>query len=852
MSSVHTIAEDGFPADPMIVLDLRPGAADLFSHEGLRAAVNGQLRAAGRPEPADGHYRFLLIDTPDGLETRQSVYERVIGYGRKASVLALAVGALPDARRHAGPPPADVWDPLALPGDGPGPLPSQGHGPRLARPAALQNQDCGLLWVGDLRAARLAGDPEVAADDPDALAVLVDVLCGLFDKVLAALAGLSESAAVPAVRFLEHDLSPAARGRAWTEALERLAGAAERTAGPARPELPGPVETLLAGHGDAAGRPRCVPGGRLDGSRRRCAEAVDALRDSHRRLRGPGGLLEAGAGRRAAAAVEDAGAALRRHRALVVEALQHDTPHDTATGTPPGSPAEPEVVLPEYDGSRDELRGSLRSCAENLLERGLALRDVSARLVALSEEVAPASGAELVAEAEQRIPPERLDRISSRRPFTVRASATRTVPLAFCAGLLSALAPWPATLGALAVLLAAAGGCVRAGLLRPGGVGRTPLPAALTVMGALVPGAVAGALLSGVLPLPVWAPVVGIGGGLALAWFLVVRCWREAVDDWWRRTGAPDAAALLGELDRLLTDGARRRWWAAGHRRYVADLARTTAGALRAAAKTAEEFAGQAGAPRAWRSPDDGWQDAPPADPPGPVHVGPAAGEDPDPPAGPRWLGREAGDGGPALVDTLRDDLGAAVLTALEPHWASVQRGHGSAVPSDTVDSGLRQVFTTARRHLDRHGVIAPPPFARRHERTGDTEALLGIAPRRPVDDPADAPGRQPVELVTVEQSALLSKDPSLVRQISFAPHTAAARTDTGADTAQEERGATTPATFPGRYSGTLRLVPLRHGVIKNIRQYADATDDRPGGHAFHTESAGGGPRRLEDDGTPW
>ncbi|MER7575134.1 hypothetical protein [Streptomyces sp. NPDC126514] len=849
---VHTIAGDGSPTGPLIVLDLRTGAAELTGHEGLRATVNGQLRDAGRPEPASGHYRFLLIDTPDGLTSHQSVYEQAIGYGRRSSVLALVVGALPTPQQPDPPPPLDAWDPLAVLGDEPVPTPSTGLGPRLTRPAALQNRDCGLLWAGDLRAARIAGDPEVTADDPAALSVLVDVLGGLFDTVLASLSGLDDSVAVPAVRFLEHDLSPTARARAWAEALQRLAGSLDPTDGPARPELPGPVATLLSGPGSEANRPRRLPGGRLDASHRRCAESIAALRTAHTRLRGPGGLLEAGPGRRAAAAVEDTAAALRHHRGLILETLQHDTPLGTGAGPrPDGGPAGPEVVMPEYAGSREELRGSLRARAEDLLERGVALRDVSARLVALSEQVAPASGAEVLTEVEQRVPPGRLDRVSPRRPFTVRASFSRTAPPAFGAGLLSALAPWPGTLGALVVLLAAVGGCLRVGLHRPGGLGGNPLPAALVVLTALLPGTAAGVLLASAQPLPAWAPPVGLGVALMLAWILVVRCWHGAVDDWWRRTGATEATGLLGELDRLLADGAWQRWWAAEHRVYTADLARTTAGALRAAAATAEHFAEQAGAPRIRPETDDGWQDALTADTPDPVDGGWSTGEDMDPLAGPRWLGREAGDGGPALVDTLRGDLGAAVLAALEPHWSGTHRGQGAAARPETVDAGLRRIFTTARRHLDRHGVIAPPPFARRGERSEDTEALLGIAPRHPMDGLDDAQGLEPVELVTAEQSALLSKDPALVRQIRFAPHTATARPEAGQG-AHEGQGSTTLATFPGRYSGTLRLTPLRHGVIKSVRQYADAWDNRADDHEFHTEGAGGGPRRREDDGTSW
>ncbi|HEY8979728.1 MAG TPA: hypothetical protein VIU15_09130, partial [Streptomyces sp.] len=104
---------------PVIVLDLRSGAGDLAGAAGLRDAVTGRLREAGRPEPADEHYRFLLIDTPAGLGVRHGVYERVIGYGKRTSVLALVVGELASADEPVAPgrgAPGGSWDPLAAPG----------------------------------------------------------------------------------------------------------------------------------------------------------------------------------------------------------------------------------------------------------------------------------------------------------------------------------------------------------------------------------------------------------------------------------------------------------------------------------------------------------------------------------------------------------------------------------------------------------------------------------------------------------------------------------------------------------------------------------------------------------------
>ncbi|MEU6355075.1 hypothetical protein ABZ896_38150, partial [Streptomyces sp. NPDC047072] len=84
-------------AHAVIVLDLRSGAHTLASPGALRAAVQEQLRTEGLPEPGNGHYRFLLLDTPRGLMDHHSLYEMILGYGTKAWLLGLVVGDLPDA-----------------------------------------------------------------------------------------------------------------------------------------------------------------------------------------------------------------------------------------------------------------------------------------------------------------------------------------------------------------------------------------------------------------------------------------------------------------------------------------------------------------------------------------------------------------------------------------------------------------------------------------------------------------------------------------------------------------------------------------------------------------------------------
>ncbi|HEY8981731.1 MAG TPA: hypothetical protein VIU15_19365, partial [Streptomyces sp.] len=611
------------------------------------------------------------------------------------------------------------------------------HGPRLTRPAALRGESCGLLWAGDLRAARTAGDPDVTPDDPRALSVLVDVLCGLFDDVLTRLADLPDCAAVPAVRFLEHDLSPGARDRAWTDALHRLAGEIEQPSPDGKLDL----GDLLDGGGADV---RTVPGGRLARSRAHCVHSLDAL-DRARRGGAP------------AEALGDAAEALEGHRALIGEVLGHE------------DPPEGEVAVTPSALTREEPAGALRAATEQLLDQGTPLRGVAARLVALAEEVLPASAGEVADEADRRCPPARIGRLNPQQPFTVRPAFLLTV----LAGIVSGCVP------VVAVVVLAA---LWAGLRN--------LRAGLLASAAFLPGAAAGFAVGRVVSLPVWTPVPALACGLLAAWLSARLSRRAAADEWWRTSGADDARRVLTDLDTLLAQGAARRWWAAAHRRDLADLARADAGLLRAAADTAQECAG---VPRprqgAYDSLGEGLRLVPP-------EMSDAPGETPS--DVPRWLGREAGEGGPALVATLRDDLDAAVRTALRRHAG---RGRG--------DTDVRVLFAAARRHLDRHGVVAPSPHRPGASRP-DTEALLGVAAREPDDDGADL-----VELVTPEQSALLSKDPGRTGRIRFAPH-AVRRPAWAGDQ---------PVLFPGRYSGTLRLTPLRHGVIRTVRRSATDAD---------------------------
>ncbi|WP_425246495.1 hypothetical protein [Streptomyces sp. NEAU-NA10] len=880
----------------VIVLDLRSGAHRLATPGALRAAVQEQLRNEGLPEPGNGHYRFLLLDTPRGLMDHHSLYEKILGYGTKAWMLGLVIGDLPDAEdartpsggRNGGRPATDPDDAGA-------------YRRRLVRPAALHGPDSGLLWAGDLRAARTAGDP-VRPDDPEALAVLVDLLRGLFDETLETLARFPEAVAVPGVHVLEHDLSGAARARAWREALTRFAG--ERYTGAQRAgdddasriELPKPVDELVAGRPAGPVPGHRTPGGAADRAYTGCSSALDEAYAGWAQLSGFGGLL-LGTGRRGVEAALDAAShGLSGYRTLVLKALQ-----DGAAGPSASTPestlllTELGVRIPSYSGSREAVADGLQRLAERMLGERLALRSVAERFAALSEQVAPAPSAGLLTEADRRCPPELPQRVSAEQHFGVAAITPGQLAGAVIACGLATLCAWPGTLTVLAVLTVLVGGSLLARSHRPGHAssGSASAGVAAQVVAAAA-GAAGGHFLTRVVMVPSWAGLLGALCGVGLALVLVAVRWRRAVDAWWELTGADDARRALDALDALLAEAVFRQRWAAEERLYCADAARMVAGVLRGAATSADELDGRQEDPdRATTGAGGGWEErdredtvpGPAADFPGSQErpdwmpapdpysrtapagqpdrgpapagtdtaVGVGAGADPgaDPlrGAGPRWLDREAGEGGPRLVDTLVDDLTDTLVHALGLYWGVVARGQAGVGALTDVEQRIARMLEVTRRHLFTQGVVSPPPYARSADRRGSAEGLLGIGHQRVADaiEP-DPQGRRMVDLTSEDQVPLLSRDPTTVEWIRFAPQAVWKGTDAhgggGAETGEARQA---PVTVPegvhsrsvwtptGRYAGLLKLVPLRLGVVTSVR-LREWAEERPasGEHSWY------------------
>lgn len=876
-------------AHAVIVLDLRSGAHTLAGPGALRAAVQEQLRAEGLPEPGNGHYRFLLLDTPRGLMDHHSLYEKILGYGAKAWMLGLVVGDLPDAE-----------DARTADGDENGGRPvgapetTGAYRRHLVRSAALHGPDAGLLWAGDLRAARTAGDP-VRPDDPEALAVLVDLLRGLFDEIMETLDRFPEAVAVPGVHVLEHDLSGAARARAWREALTRFAGERYRGAqrsgddDTSRIELPKPVDELAAGRPVGPVPGHRIPGGAADRAYTGCSSALDEAYVGWAQLSGVGGLL-LGSGRRAAEAALDAAShGLSGYRTLVLKAL-----HDGAAGSTAAAPesalllTELGVRVPSYSGSREAVGDALQRLAERLLGERLALRSVAERFAALSEQVAPAPSAGLLTEADHRCPPELPQRVSAEQHFGVATITFGRLAVAAIAGGLATLCAWPGTLAVLVVLAVLVGGSLLARSHRPGHARSGSVSAGVAAQ--LVPvatGAAGGHLLTRVWTVPSWAALLGALCGLGLALVLVLVRWRRAVDAWWELTGADDARRALEDLDALLADAVFRQRWAAEERLYCADAARMVAGVLRGAAVSVEELDGRPEESGRATATAGGWEEpgreetspGPAPDFPG-IHERPDWMPAPDPyrrtssadqpervPAtagthpgtasaragsqapgadallgdGPRWLDREAGEGGPHLVDTLVDDLTDTLVHALDLYWGVVARGQAGGGALTDIEQRIRQKFEVTRRHLFTQGVVSPPPFTRSADRRGSAEGLLGIGHQRVADaiEP-DPHGRRMVDLASEDQAPLLSRDPNTVEWIRFAPQAVWKGTDghrgSGAE-ARESRQAPVVVsdgvhsrsvwTPTGRYAGLLKLVPLRLGVVTSVR-LREWAEERP------------------------
>ncbi|MFD9597819.1 hypothetical protein ACFWA9_34390 [Kitasatospora sp. NPDC059973] len=825
---------------PVVHLDLR--TAELAGEDPavLRAAVSARLAAQGLVQPHD--QRFLVVDTPAGLDEHRTRFEQIMGYRTpgRVRVLCLLVGGLP-ARSDED-------------------LPAER---RLVRPATLRAPEAGLLWAGDLQAGHGAAD-QAGPADPQALAVLVDVLAmpELFDETLDLLGSLPDGVAAPALRVLEHGLSPEVRGQAWSEALLRFAGSP--TSGPTvltGATLPTTLAGLVAGSTTGApGRP--VDGGETSRVRH---EVVDALADAEAELvtlGSPAGLVN-GAGRRELeSALDRARSALDRYGSLIGKVLRSDGGTVGAQSAAESATrlARLGVAVDPATTTGEQIGESLRSLALGLLRDGLSLRSVEQQLSLLAEQVQPLSNAPRIAELDRlrvAAPPD--------RPLPPDPPGSGVLALTGLAGALGGLWTWPALPAALTVPVLLVLGMLRAVTRLPGGPGRASDAGRFGVAALL--GAAVAAAAAGAAGLPVWAGALGLPAGLGLGGWLLLRTWHDHAQRWGLERGVTPLQDGLNGLDELLAR-ALREFWAVEERRYCADAALSVVGVLRASVTAAEEEATRdlgADPPEAMAESDDDWLGRTADDDPGndastpygrgDHHQGdePAEPDEPDEydwtsvpsgggserreeartadpvrpagplpgtaAAGPRWLERGEAKGGPDLVPTLAGDLTDATLTALEPYWGAVERGYAGDAAQERIAERVRELLAVARDHLRRNDVLPAPPFAAPHRARSGPAGLLGIDIRRAADAAGpDQDGQGLLQLNSAEQLDLLSRNPDAVALIRFAPEAAqdgsgGHRTSPGRPEVRDVR------TAAGRYAGQLRLTALRAGVVETVRQ---------------------------------
>ncbi|WP_406863649.1 hypothetical protein ABZO31_25765 [Streptomyces sp. HUAS MG47] len=816
---VHT------PPGHAVCLDLRDPAAD------VQAALDV-------PQPGRDR-RFIVVDDADRIVAHQREYEQLSSYG-PARIVCLAVGA---------------------------------NGERtLRRSLTLRPTNAGVLWLLDPHGGgNRAGDPDAA------LRPLVDVLAppDVFDALLRALGGVVHGVAVPSVRLLEHDLTDEARARVWRQALERLAGPDAPAQGGGEPPPPALAPLLddslpasLAGHD-------WLPAGGRAGARLRdCVAALADVVADCEQIRGPAGLFT-GVSRAPdlPGGLERLAEALTRFRNTVADAFTAASgPRLTAEHR--ARIQEFGIALPELppEVTRAGVVPGLRDHTEALVARPLPLRSVAARLAALSARSAPAGSAARLARLDELCDPGYLRHLARPVPFTAGGSrpvaAVVTGVLAYLAGL------WPLLgwgLGPVAGLLAAGLAVLvlrRRPSRSPGGRldGGGSTGAAPRLFGGVL-GGLAGAATGQFLGPPAWAGAAGLLVGVLTILLLAVRDWSRGVDDWWTRTDAEYAGRITRDVQALVAETAVHDWLFAEVRHHCSDASGTLAHLLRRLARTADDhnrpWTTAPSAPTAEKPPgasdswDDwtDWDDAADAwsdgsadawdEPSGDTWSSPGTASDrtdgridgpPDGPTPPHptvphprrplhadtlpsWLERQLGDGGPALLDTLVDDLVQGTVLVLDGCWAGLERDP-AGVTGDAFDAPMGQLLDDTHERLLRDAAASPPRYAADPHDRPDAARLTGVATDRVARLVTAEDAEQTVPLCGPEHRRLLSQDPSAVRRVAFVPE--AMRRDAGRDEQRDGRlGAAEDVVWTpgGRHAGVVHLVPLRADVVRTVRE---------------------------------
>lgn len=862
--------------DPVVQLDLRSEADLLLTPTALREHTLDRLDRAGLPEPDD--HRFLVVDTPAGLLAHEQVYEHIVGYRAvgEVRVLCLLVGELPvPADGAADPERGGTERVLARPAV----LRSNGSGLlwagdlRSARTAAARTAPddpdalavlVGLLVVPELFDAVL----DAVGAVPDAVAapgvrLLEQSLSEkardrAWREALRRFAGQAAETALPGsgshpsdlpkpladltVGLLEEGRQYRSQGepadRAYRRCADALRSARATLSGLAltrglfspatRIALAAVMEEAHTGLDEYRTLARTALSGDTGTSGPQSGPDT-AARLARFGLRVPpsdgvGEHLGEGL-RQLAERLLREGMPLHAVAARFTQLSSDVEPMPGSTLLPRLDEFSPEQVRKRVEGSR---RRTAATPAWRALSTGAAalLGGLWAWPLVLLALVVPVLVLVGTVMAVYRLPGSLTARSAVRR---LGGAACVGAALGAAAGVLSRPPAWAGATGMLLALVGTVALVLSSWKSTAYGWGEELGPAAVQDALEGVDRLLAQAVLE------CWAAEQRITcADAARGAAAVLRATARAAEDEASRPLGTAAGGTAGAAPPRV-DTAADDDWLSGSSLSPADLPEQGDGA-EGDVDWAEEFAWGRAARQDDLSPRDRMPFEPtgpepptgragrsePVEPVEPVVSGRAAAAPPQWPTAaepPRWLEREAGQGGPELTATLAGDLSDAAVFVLGPYLAALEGGSFGVQAQEQVAAAVSRVLEVARTHLRLNGVVPPPPFAAAHRARPGSASLLGVSPLRIAEATGPGTARQQVtQLCTPEQATLLNRDPSKAVWVRFAPQVVqeeATATGRESDPAGADRAVWLSS---GRYAGLLRLVPLRSGAVRNVR----------------------------------
>ncbi|WP_159944401.1 MULTISPECIES: hypothetical protein [unclassified Nocardiopsis] len=746
------------------LLDLRGTTA--------REALQRVRRDFGEGAPLTGSDRALVLDGTELLLDHGPAYVEAFTGGRVRSLVCVVCGSPSDdgsGRRV-----------LERPGE---------LGPERGVATLWVSHETGVDW-GLLPPGTPRPHPDAAPGSRAGVAHLVEVLsqAEVFDQIVELSRRMPDAAASPGLSWAGPEGGSDAVASALARAVRDFTDPDRGGPGPSAESAPGPRGGILADLVRGTHRPTPGDGhpgtGELAGHERRLRDDVADAEAALAAASGWGGVLAAPVRIREAELARVGGSLsgyrervrslLSRLSSLGGERLAAELERAGLRGRPPG----PEDV--------EEAVGALARRAEERLSRGSSVTGVAADLDRVAERVSPRGSAAALPRADRAAPDEVIAALSSPPPFPLPRTLSGLLPAAFLLPLLPALTGgWAGPVGALVLALGWVG-ALAAGLrsARGPGAGRPLLAvhAVTAFAGALAGTGLGGLLRTDSLP-PGPPPPLLLGAALAVSaaagTVVLVRTWTGLARRWRDQVGLARAGAAASALTSLVNETAREEWYPGPQRRRLADTARAAASAARAVADALSESVPGPGAPSRL----------------------------------------------PELEAVLYSDLAALARTCLEDLWARPRADGPVRDPYERTRATAADLMEEYRGHLDRVGPHAPPRFA-------DPDLPRRIYGGSGLDRAVRTLLRQPEErmlqLCDPVHLPLLRDTASAVAVVRFAPRSLRGQLHhDGHGERAPEIAQGTVWTHGGRLTGLVRLVPLRHGVVRT--RWSGAREPDPG-----------------------